>query len=142
MNEIKNAPHTLIKSFVKEVCDVYLPKLEEIYREETQLISDSSNGTATMAVQHSLSSHDPAVNERICKLKYVKEDEYTKTFSAIISWIESGTTLFAYFIRHKCVSCSLEALLMQSENAELLKYLSETVFLDARISYLDVNKEK
>ena len=123
MNEIKSEQQALIKSFVKEVREEYLPKLEEINRKESQL------------------KLDPTVNEKIRRLKYAKEDEYEKTFDTIISWIESGMTLFAYFIKYKCVFYSLEALIMQSKNAELLKYLSDTVFLDARTSYLSADKE-
>lgn len=128
---MKREHNQLMEEFMQDIYSRYLSSLKTIYHDEILHKPDYTKESIAPPFP------DPELNDRIEKLKVMENKPFSaKSFDMIFSWIESGNTLFAYFIKHKCTANSLEALILQQNYGELLDYVSNKIFLDARNKFI------
>ena len=115
----KSADEMLIKRFVQEVYDEYLPALKALQCSEIcNLIEDKE-----------CLVKDPIIQNKIEKLEKLKPAAYLAAFEILLDWITKDSTLFAYLFMLKQENASLEAIILKDDFSSLREYVCNKLYL-------------
>lgn len=124
---IKDESQELVKSFINEVLTVYFPTLKGFMIEDATNKSNDNN----------FAFPDFSLRDHVANVEQLNADPIDIAFSKIIKIVESGSTAFAYFIKNKKITSSLEAIILKAEYKPLLEYFENNIILNTRKGYIE-----
>ncbi len=116
---VEDADKKLIRQFINEVYDNYLPALKELQKSEISKLIENTECLVK----------DPSIQNMIEVLDNIDCESYMDVFEVLINWIANDSTLFAYLFMLKHENATLEALILNEKYNPLSKYLVNNLYL-------------